>query len=49
MNEDILERLDEIIGQHAERMNGLQPAQACRFGVIRGSVVLRVGRRDSMA
>ena len=31
MKEDILERLDEIIGQHAERMNGLQPAQAYRF------------------
>lgn len=27
MKEDILERLDEIIGQHAERMNGLQDAQ----------------------
>ena len=31
MKEDILERLDEIIGQHAERMNGLQPGPGLPF------------------
>ena len=39
MKEDILERLDEIIGQHAERMNGLQDAQ---MEILKGQGEIRV-------